>query len=66
MGTMRAVAECFNMMGGIPSPPIVLAGPREVRAEKISLIEINREQRDLSGNGRPKGSGNCVCELNTQ
>ena len=44
MGTMRAVAECFNMMGGIPSPPIALEGPREVRAEKVSWIEIESRE----------------------
>ena len=43
MGSTRGLAACFEMMGGLPSPPIALEGSREMRAEKVSSIEIDRE-----------------------
>ena len=58
MWSTMAVAECFKMMGGILSLPIALEGLMEMRAEKVSSIEINREQKAFSGNGMSDGSGN--------
>ena len=44
MGTTKALAECFKMMGGMPSPPIALEGSREIRTEKVSSIEIESRE----------------------
>ena len=58
MGSTRALAECFKVMVRILSPPIDLEGLMEMRAEKVSSIEIDKEQRAFSGIGKFDRSGN--------
>ena len=50
--------QCFKMMGGKPSLPIAVEGSEEMRAKKVSSIEIHREQRAFSGNSKTEESGN--------
>ena len=63
---MRAVAECFKIIGGIPSPPIALEGSREIRAEKVYSVEIDRAESLFSKNGKSERSGSWVQGLNTE
>ena len=46
---MRAAAECFRMIGGIPSPPMVLEQSSDERALKVSCKEMLTEHRELLG-----------------
>ena len=50
MPSTTTVEKCFKMMGGKLSLPIPLEGSMEMKAEQVSSIEMDKEQRAFSGN----------------
>ena len=60
MGFVRAAAECLRMMGGIPSPPMVLEQSSDERALKVSCREMVTEHRELLGKDLEDNVSECT------